>query len=83
MLNGREDSLFPYETAQKPLFSLLGTPAPHKRHVIFPGEHNIPWEYCEQYHQEIVRWLDRYLGQVDWVNDDNRRDANAAETPMD
>jgi eukaryotic-like serine/threonine-protein kinase len=69
MLNGREDSLFPYETAQKPLFELLGTPAAQKRHVIFPGEHNIPWEYRQQYHKEIVRWLDHYLGPVRWTGE--------------
>jgi dienelactone hydrolase len=69
MLNGREDSLFPYETAQRPLFRLLGTPEPHKRHTLFPGEHCIPWEYREQYHQEIVKWLDEYLGPVRRTDD--------------
>jgi len=83
MLNGREDSLFPYETAQRPLFGLLGTPPAHKRHVIFPGEHNIPWEYRKQYHEEIVRWLDHYLGPVGWTNDNRPSDANTAETAGD
>ena len=64
MLNGRDDSLFPHETAQKPLFDLLGTPPEHKKHVLFPGEHSIPWECREQYHKAIVDWLDQYLGKV-------------------
>ncbi len=69
MLNGREDSLFPYEMAQKPLFDLLGTPAEHKRHVLFPGEHNIAWEHRKLYYKEITDWLDKYLGPVARVND--------------
>ena len=73
MLNGREDSLFPYETSQQPLFRLLGTPDSDKKHVILPGEHNIPWEYREQYHNEIVHWLDRYLGPVERASDDPDR----------
>jgi len=62
MLNTRDDSIFPYETAQRPLFGLLGTPAANKRHVLFPGGHSVPQEYRRQYHREIVEWLDRSLG---------------------
>lgn len=62
MLNTRDDSIFPYETAQRPLFALLGTPAADKRHVLFPGGHSVPQEYRRQYHREIVEWLDRTLG---------------------
>jgi dienelactone hydrolase len=65
MINGREDSVFPYETAQKPLFDLLGTPEPQKKHVLFPGGHAIPWEYHKEYYDEIVKWLDQYLGPTD------------------
>jgi len=65
MINGQEDSTFPYETAQKPLFDLLGTPPEHKKHVLLPGEHSIPWEYRRQYHEEILNWLDKYLGKVE------------------
>jgi serine/threonine protein kinase/dienelactone hydrolase len=62
MANSRGDSIFPYETAQKPLFDLLGTRESDKKHVLFPGGHGIGWEYREQYHAEIVGWLDQYLG---------------------
>ncbi len=65
MLNGREDSIFPLETAQNPLFNLLGTPSGHKQHVLFPGGHSIAWEYREPYHKAIVDWLDQYLGRVE------------------
>ncbi len=64
MVNSTGDSIFPYETAQRPLFDLLGTPESEKKHVLFPGGHGIPWEYREQYHAEIVAWLDKYLGPV-------------------
>ncbi len=64
MLNTREDSIFPYETAQRPLFDLLGTPAAEKKHVLFPGAHSVPREYRRQYHREIVEWLDNHLGPV-------------------
>ena len=69
MLNGREDSLFPYEAAQKPLFNLLGTPQEHKKHILFPGEHCIPWENREQYHKAIADWLDKYLGRTGRIDD--------------
>lgn len=65
MINGKEDSLFPYETAQKPLFDLLGTPEPLKKHVLFPGGHGVPWECHKEYYGEIVKWLDQYLGPTD------------------
>ncbi len=65
MLNSRDDSIFPLETAQKPLFNLLGTPPEHKRHILFSGEHSIAWECREQYHKAITDWLDRYLGKVE------------------
>ena len=80
MLNGKEDSLFPYETAQRPLFTLLGTPEGHKKHILFPGEHNIPWEYRGQYHQEITRWLDRYLGPVDLAGENGDGDTDPTKT---
>ena len=64
MLNTRDDSLFPYETAQRPLFDRLGTPAADKKHVLFPGAHSVPREYRKQYHREIVEWLDNHLGPV-------------------
>jgi serine/threonine protein kinase/dienelactone hydrolase len=62
MINAKEDSVFPYETAQKPLFDLLGTPESDKKHLLFPGGHSIPWEYHKQYYSEIVKWLDQHLG---------------------
>jgi eukaryotic-like serine/threonine-protein kinase len=62
MVNGREDFDLPYETAQIPMFRLLGTPAANKRHAVFPGGH-IPTARQEPI-KEMLDWLDKYLGPV-------------------
>lgn len=61
MLNGEQDVVFPLETSQKPFFELLGTPAEHKKHEIFPGSHNVPADVRIRL---TLNWLDRYLGEV-------------------
>ena len=60
MLNGRHDYVLPYETSQRPLFELFGTPAANKRQVVFDAGHDpLP---RNQVVREILTWLDRYLG---------------------
>jgi dipeptidyl aminopeptidase/acylaminoacyl peptidase len=60
MMTGRHDYVFPFETSQKPLFELLGTPAANKRHVVFDAGHDpLP---RSQTVREMLDWLDRYLG---------------------
>ena len=44
MLNGRYDFEPPFETAQRPLFELLGAPAEHKRHKVFDTGHALPMD---------------------------------------
>jgi dienelactone hydrolase len=61
LLNGRYDFEIPVDTAQRPLFALLGSPAEHKRHRIFETGHALP---IEDVAGEILHWLDRYLGPV-------------------
>jgi formylglycine-generating enzyme required for sulfatase activity len=61
MVNGRYDNLFPTETSQKPMFSLLGTPPRDKRHVVFEAGHVPPNDLMRK---EILDWLDRYQGPV-------------------
>ena len=39
MLNGRFDFFFPTATSQEPMFKLLGTPAEHKRRVVYESAH--------------------------------------------
>ena len=61
MLNGRYDSFFPHETAQIPMFKLLGTPEENKRHLVYDTGHSVP---KNQLIKECLAWLDRYLGPV-------------------
>jgi hypothetical protein len=62
LLGGQFDFNYPVETAQKPLINLLGTPAEHKRHVIFEGAGHVPPRI--DVIREALDWLDRYLGPV-------------------
>jgi eukaryotic-like serine/threonine-protein kinase len=61
MLNGQYDHYFPVETAQRPMFRLLGTPPDRKRQVISEGGHFVP---RAELVREILGWLDRYLGPM-------------------
>jgi eukaryotic-like serine/threonine-protein kinase len=61
LLNGRYDFETPYETAQQPLFALLGCPAKNKRHAVLETGHALPMADVAR---EILPWLDRYLGPV-------------------
>jgi formylglycine-generating enzyme required for sulfatase activity/dienelactone hydrolase len=61
MLNGQYDHFFPVETSMKPMFRLLGTPAEHKRSVLYPTGHAVP---RNQLIKEVLDWFDRYLGGV-------------------
>jgi dipeptidyl aminopeptidase/acylaminoacyl peptidase len=62
MLNGRDDFAFPLETTQEPLFSLWGTSAEDKKHVVFESGHIPPRAGIIK---ETLDWLDRYLGPVE------------------
>jgi dienelactone hydrolase len=61
MLNGRYDFGAPLETAQRPLFDLLGSRAEHKRHVVFEAGHALQMQDVSR---EALAWLDRYLGPI-------------------
>ena len=61
MLNGRDDFTFPIETAQVPMFKLLGTPEADKRHTLYDGGHVFPFARIMK---DSLEWLDRYLGPV-------------------
>ena len=42
MLNGKYDFYFPVESAQKPFFEHLGTPADQKKYLVYEGGHDVP-----------------------------------------
>jgi hypothetical protein len=61
MLNGRFDFGAPVETAQRSLFTLLGSPLAQKQHQVFQSGHAIP---VPDMIRETLVWLDRTLGPV-------------------
>jgi eukaryotic-like serine/threonine-protein kinase len=61
MLNGKYDMLVPYETSQRPMFELLGTPPADKCQILYETDH-IPPRF--EYIKETLAWLDKYLGSV-------------------
>lgn len=61
MLNGKYDTLFPYETSIKPMFALLGTPQNKKVLKVYDTDHIPP---RNEFIKEALSWLDRYLGTV-------------------
>jgi cephalosporin-C deacetylase-like acetyl esterase len=65
MINGREDSIFPVKTSQIPMYELLGTADEDKEHKIYPGAHGLLGLFRSQIRDDVLGWLDRYLGPVD------------------
>jgi formylglycine-generating enzyme required for sulfatase activity/dienelactone hydrolase len=63
MINGRYDFTYPFEASQTVLFRNLGSPPKDKRHVVYEEGHNISVMSGEM-NQEMLGWLDRYLGKV-------------------
>jgi eukaryotic-like serine/threonine-protein kinase len=60
MLNGRYDYFYPTATSQEPHFNLLGTPAAHKRRVVYETSHMIPRNATIK---EVVNWMEKYWGE--------------------
>ena len=60
MLSGKFDNYYPTVSSQEPLFRLLGTPAEHKRRVVYDAAHNLP---RAEMIREVVNWLDNYWGK--------------------
>ena len=62
LITGRYDFSAPYDTAQAPMFRLLGTPEKDKRHFVYEAGHIPP--QMQPIIKEILDWLDKYLGPV-------------------
>lgn len=63
MVNGRYDATFPYESAQLPLFRMIGTAPADKRHVVFDTPHDVRLRRPDLV-REVLDWYDKYLGKV-------------------
>ena len=62
MINGRYDSIFPYELSQVRMFDLLGSAANEKKHVVYDvGHFRYPRNSMAK---EVTDWFDKYLGPV-------------------
>ncbi|MFI5152258.1 MAG: SUMF1/EgtB/PvdO family nonheme iron enzyme [Chitinophagales bacterium] len=61
MLNGKNDTFFPIETSQKPLFNLLGSGDKFKEMKTYEGGHLVPFSDLMK---ESITWYDKYLGAV-------------------
>ncbi|MHC4517251.1 MAG: bifunctional serine/threonine-protein kinase/formylglycine-generating enzyme family protein [Planctomycetota bacterium] len=62
MINGVDDTFFPYHESQRPLFELLGTPIDNKVHRTYPGGHGASGSSGHKPGDDVIDWLDRYLG---------------------
>jgi dienelactone hydrolase len=64
MVNGRYDYVFSVKEAQDPLFTMLGTPAAEKKHVLFDTPHDVTEDRTDLV-RIVLSWLDEFLGRVD------------------
>ena len=64
MINADQDTIIPVETAQRPLFDLLGTPDADKEWLQHPGGHAATFFRANRMSQQRLDWLDRHLGPV-------------------
>lgn len=62
MINGLDDTYFPYQESQRPLFELLGTSAENKVHKTYPGGHGAMGISPDKIRSDVIEWLDRYIG---------------------
>jgi eukaryotic-like serine/threonine-protein kinase len=62
LLVGLNDAIMPFESVQKPMHELLGTPKEDKKLVPYNvAGHNVRKDDAEK---ETLSWLDNYLGKV-------------------
>ncbi len=61
MLNGKYDTIFPYEVSVKPMFDLLGTPEKDKFLKLYETDHGVP---TAEVIKETQAFLNKYLGPV-------------------
>ncbi|MHC4432752.1 MAG: alpha/beta hydrolase family protein [Planctomycetota bacterium] len=68
MINGTDDSLFPYETHQRPLHEVLKARNEKATHRVYPGPHGIFGFFSTQIKRDVREWMDEHLEPVDLVS---------------
>ena len=66
MINGKRDSIFPYETHQLPLYEVLKANNEKTIHRLYSGPHGIFGFFSTQITHDVSMWLDEHLGPVDF-----------------
>ncbi len=66
MVNGKYDSILPYELVIQPMYNNLGTPEKDKRLTLFDTDHIPPREGMIS---ETLGWFDKYMGEVNLTAD--------------
>jgi len=65
MVNGSEDTLVPLMASQRPMYDLLHQANEQTTRKLYPGGHGaLEGLFSQQIHDDVLAWLDRYLGPV-------------------
>jgi hypothetical protein len=64
MINGEDEFGFVSQNSELPMYTTLGTPDEHKKHILYPGGHSIYSKFHEEIDKDILGWLDQYLGPI-------------------
>jgi eukaryotic-like serine/threonine-protein kinase len=65
MVNGREDTLVPLLASEQPLYELLHQANAQTTRKLYPGGHGVlEGMFGQQIRQDVLAWLDQYLGPV-------------------
>jgi serine/threonine protein kinase/formylglycine-generating enzyme required for sulfatase activity/dienelactone hydrolase len=70
MVNGAEDVLAPVQTCQLPMYEMLKRANADAEHKLYPGGHGEFSLFFEQIREDVLSWLDLYLGPVNGTKSD-------------
>jgi len=70
MVNGAEDALLPAKVSQEPTYRILKKAHPDSRYAVYPGGHGEFSLFFEQIREDVLGWLDRYMGPVNGTKSD-------------
>jgi hypothetical protein len=65
MVNGKYDSVFPYQTYQLPLYEELKKRNEDTHHQVYEGPHGIRRYFSADIERYVIGWLDRHRDEAD------------------